>query len=193
MKVLNVEFFRAAEACYDPATVLGEDWIGTIADILRMENIPAKDRIWAATRPEVLDEKTLRLLACRCVRETPIGNGRTVWDLLPKDGPGRAAVETAERFARGESSMDELRAAAEAAYAAAVAATYVFDATSAATYAASTWPTYAFAATAFAATAAAKAAFSAAATAKAASAKAASAKARQAQVGFFLEEITSHE
>ena len=132
LKILDCEFFRAAGACYDPATVLGEDWTGTISDILHMDNIPAKDRIWAATRPGVLDEKTLRLVACRCVRETPIGNGRTVWDLLPGGGPSRAAVETAERFARGEASKEELKAAYAAAAAYAAYAAYAAAADAAA-------------------------------------------------------------
>lgn len=188
MKILNIEFFRKAKACYDPATVLGEYWAGTIADILRMEFIPAKDRIWAATRPGVLDEKTLRLFACRCVRETPIGNGSTVWDLLPAGGPGRAAVETAERFARGESSKVELSTdAAAAADAAVYAATY--DAYAYAVYAAAA--AAAAAAGAAAATGAAGAAAYAAAAAAAADAGAAAAL--QAQVGFFIEAITSHE
>jgi hypothetical protein len=172
MKTLDIEFFRAAGACYDPETVLGMNWTGTILDILQMESIPAKDRIWAATRPGVLSEKTLRLLACRCVRETTIGGGQTVWDLLPENSPGRAAVEIAERFAKGEATNEELAAAFAAADAAAFAA-----ATTAAAFAA-------FAAADAAAAAAAT--FAAAATAAVAT-FAAAATARRAQIGFFIE------
>ena len=173
LKILDCNFFRAASACYDPATVLGEDWTGTIVDILRMEEIPAKDRIWAATRPGVLDEKTLRLIVCRYVRETPIGDGRTVWDLLPERGPSRAAVEIAERFCIGLATRDELRTAADDAYAYAYAyaaaaddAYAAADDAAAAAYAAAYAADAADAAAYAAAAAAYAAAFAAAATAR---------------------------
>ena len=52
----------------------------------------------------------LRLWACWCIRNTSISGGRTVWDLL-SDPRSRNAVETAERFARGEATREELAAA----------------------------------------------------------------------------------
>ena len=59
-------------------------------------------------------EAHLRLFACHCVRKTPIGDGRTVWDLLT-DERSRKAVEVSERFARGEATREELRDARTAA------------------------------------------------------------------------------
>ena len=56
------------------------------SDILKDKRIPAKDRIWAATQRHV-DDRTLRLFACKCVRE--------VWHLLT-DERSRKAVEVAE-------------------------------------------------------------------------------------------------
>ena len=56
----------------------------------------------------------LRPFACFCVRNTPVGDGRTVWDLLT-DESIRKAVEVAERYAKGEATREELTAADDAA------------------------------------------------------------------------------
>jgi len=104
--------FKKFEPCYDPQERYGH-FSGTILDILKDKRIPAKDRIWAATRKGMLDDRTLRLFACKCVRE--------VWHLLT-DKRSRKAVEVAERYAVGEATSEELDAAGAAAWAAAGAA-----------------------------------------------------------------------
>jgi len=79
--------------------------------------------IWALVQLKVPDAQ-LRKLACRFVRETPLADGRTVWDLLT-DERSRNAVEVAERYAECDATDSELataRAAAWAAWAAARAA-----------------------------------------------------------------------
>ncbi len=73
--------------------------------------------LWTATRPGVLSDTAVRKLACRFVRETPVGDG-TVWDLL-EDERSREAVEVAERYAGGDATDAELFAAYTAACAAA--------------------------------------------------------------------------
>ena len=108
-KTLTWSDFDQHKPCYSPSESYGE-WSGTILDLLRREDIPAEDRIWAATRPGILDDKTLRLLACKCVRE--------VWHLLT-DERSRRAVEVAEKYAVGEATDEELAAASDAAWAAA--------------------------------------------------------------------------
>jgi len=108
MKTLTWSDFDQHNPCYSPAERYGE-WSGTILDLLKREDIPAKDRIWAATREGILDDKTLRMFACRCVRE--------VWHLLT-DERSRKAVEVAERYAVGEAADEELAAARAAARAA---------------------------------------------------------------------------
>ena len=102
------------------------------------------------------DRKTLVLAACLCA-ETAL----KFWEKKhPTDNRPHIAIETARRWARGEATLDEVKAAADAAYAAyaayddaADAAAYAAFAAAAAAYAADA---YAFAA---AAAAAADAAF----------------------------------
>ena len=60
-------------------------------------------------------EKELRLFACWCARSTPIGGGRTTWDLIT-DPRSRAAIEVAERFAVGEASEEDRHTAYVAAW-----------------------------------------------------------------------------
>jgi hypothetical protein len=124
MKTITLADVRSWRPCYDPAKWLpqGEtDWSGTALDILDRKQVPAADRLWAVLRREVLDDATLRLCACAIVRETPLGDGRRVWDLLTDDR-SRRVVEVVEQYARGEASDAELAAAGAAAWAAAWAA-----------------------------------------------------------------------
>ena len=85
---------------------------------------------WTATRPGVFPDAVLRKLACRFIRETPLSDGRKVWDLLT-DERSRKAVEVAEAYADGKATDGELQAAYAAAddvayaAAAAYAAAYV--------------------------------------------------------------------
>jgi len=92
--------------CYDPQERYG-DFNGTILDILNDVRIPDNDKIWAATCPNILDDKTLRLFACACVRQ--------VWHLLTDDR-SKNAVEVAERYANGQATDKELSAAWDAAW-----------------------------------------------------------------------------
>lgn len=71
--------------------------------------------IWVATRAGVLDDKTLRLFACWCVRH--------VWRLLEERS--RNAVLVAEKFVNGEAMEDDLDAARAAARVAACSAARV--------------------------------------------------------------------
>ena len=84
--------------------------------------------IWVYRRTVTpMDMRELRLFACWCVRETPLKDGRKVWDLLT-DERSRNAVVVAERFARGEATDEERSRAADAAADAYAYAAYAADA-----------------------------------------------------------------
>lgn len=115
MQIITVADIRAKNPCCDPTEYVAEDWTGTLVDVLKMGNVPAKDRIWLVTR--FLSDKTNRLFAVWCAREA----------LKLVDSPDRrsiAACDVAERFANGDATAEELRAAYDDAAAAVAAAAY---------------------------------------------------------------------
>jgi hypothetical protein len=114
--------------------------------------------VWTATRPGVFSDSILRKLVCRFIRETPIADGRKIWDLLT-DERSRKAVEVAERYAEGKATYEELEAAFVAANAAYVAA---YDAAYVAAYVAARASAYAVRDAAYTAAYAAAAAYDAA-------------------------------
>ena len=74
--------------------------------------------IWLVTHLGFDDPKMSRRYECWCVRNTPLADGRKVWDLLT-DKRSRDAIEVSERFAEDNASQDKLDAAWAAAGAAA--------------------------------------------------------------------------
>ena len=66
--------------------------------------------LWLLSALGYADDRTLLLFACWCVRQ--------VWDRLT-DPRSRAAVDVAERYARGDAAEEELRVACNAAWIAA--------------------------------------------------------------------------
>ena len=115
MKISTKDFCEQHAAC-----PVGREWALAISDDMAVvwDAMVSGRRfdwlIWTATRRDVFPDSTLRLLACRFARETPLADGRTVWDLLT-DPRSRAAIETAERHARGEATDEEMAAAGDAA------------------------------------------------------------------------------
>lgn len=63
--------------------------------------------LWLCNALDLLRDRELRMIACKCVRETPLADGRRVWDLLT-DERNRQAVEVAERHARGDATDEQL-------------------------------------------------------------------------------------
>ena len=69
------------------------------------------------------DDRTLRLFAVWCARNTPLSDGRKVGDRLT-DPRSLAALEVAERYANGNATDSELAAAWDAAQSAAWSAAW---------------------------------------------------------------------
>ena len=76
-------------------------------DILNLNRVPAKDRLWAVLREELIDAPILHEFACRCAE--------MALELIPEPDPRSvAAIEAKRKWLRGEITDEEL-AAAEAA------------------------------------------------------------------------------
>jgi len=106
----TADFIREHHACREGAKwalSIGKDMFA-VWDAMIEQN-KHEWLLWTATRPGVFSDSVMRKLACRFVRETPIGAG-TVWDLL-EDERSRKAVEMAERYADGNATDAELFAA----------------------------------------------------------------------------------
>jgi hypothetical protein len=131
------EFCDRHGACYGGYKWAIDTGCATMADLWRRSDMRHDWRIWIATRPGVLDQKTQRLFACWCVRQ--------VWHLV-EDERSRHAVEVAERYAVGTATGYELADARDAASAAYSTSVYTLPATNSnAAYAAySTAATFAF-------------------------------------------------
>ena len=197
MLTTTFHLLRKHNACKDRYTVLrealtrGDDEPITLIEILDSNGLA--DALWAlrAVPDEQAAErdKLARLFACWCLRQ--------VWHLLT-DERSRTAIEVAERYAVGDATHDDLKAAARSAAAAADAAdaaayyaafaAYVAAAADAASYAASYAADYAaYAAAASAADAYATYAADDAAYAAAARAAYAAADAKNAHADKFIE------
>jgi hypothetical protein len=104
------EFCKLHDACE-----AGRDW--ALANCKTMQDVWATARpewlVWVATRPDVLDDRTLRLFAVFCARSV---------EHLLTDQRSRDAIDVAERFAKGEATAEELSAAWDPAWSAASAA-----------------------------------------------------------------------
>lgn len=64
---------------------------------------------------EYSDDRRMRLIACRFVREVKVGMDRTGWELLT-DERCRNAIVVAERYTKGEASPKELAESRRAAW-----------------------------------------------------------------------------
>ena len=115
MLTTTFKLLRKHGACKDRYTVLRKALRGrkdnepiTLVEIIDSNGL--RDALWAlrAVPDEQAAErdKLARLFACQCVRQ--------VWHLLT-DERSRTAIEVAERYAVGEATHDDLKAAARSA------------------------------------------------------------------------------
>ena len=114
--MITVEQIMTFMPCSDYLEPRVRELIGdgkTPLEILNLD-IPAMDRLWVVLRPEIIPERELRLLACAFARTSLPLYERD----YPEDARPRTAIETAERYARGSATREELAAAEAAAWAA---------------------------------------------------------------------------
>lgn len=83
-----------------------------LTTLLRVLDTDGLDSALSALHKMPVEQRTrynslARVFACRCVRETPIGRGHTVWELLV-DERLRHGVVVAEEHARGEATDEDL-------------------------------------------------------------------------------------
>ena len=119
---------RQAHACVDRYKVLlnhlgrkyGDDT--TISLMRILEENGFEDALWAlksvVSGEEEQRDRVSRRIACRFKRETPLLDGRFVWDFL-LDPRSQKVIEVAERYADGDGTDEELSAAGAAVEAAA--------------------------------------------------------------------------
>jgi hypothetical protein len=126
MKTVTVEEFLKFDPCYsgeEIRKIAGDKREWTALDVLALEDVPPKDRLWAVLREEFIPARTLHEFACAVAEEALAG----VEHPDPRASAGPAAKR---KGLHGEISDAELRsahldawnAAAEAASAAALAA-----------------------------------------------------------------------
>ena len=119
-------FLKHGAESKDKACSDALDWIDSLPKTYNGKQIWRACRkphwmLWYLKRTVNKDDPRFRLLACALVRRTPIGNGKTTWDLLT-DERSKRAVEVAELYAVGKATSQELTDAYAGAWSAADAA-----------------------------------------------------------------------
>ena len=119
-KMISVDYVVSLGPCepdYTTEIILeifgGRDEI-TLREVLEL-NIPSRDMIWFLTQADLLTGAEKRLYACWVAR-----NLLPVYEVeYPDDSRVRSCIETAERFARGDATWEEVRRSRAAAWSAA--------------------------------------------------------------------------
>jgi hypothetical protein len=99
------EFMNLHDACNACRDWVRDNKITTLQEA--WDKTKPYDLIWIATRPGVLDERTLRLFAVWCARRV---------QHLMTDPRSISALDVAESHANGQATNEELAAAGDAAW-----------------------------------------------------------------------------
>ena len=126
MKTVTPEQFKEFGPCwlktaagrqrYARVAAMRDEW--SALDVLALDGVSNKDKLWAVLREEFIDAPVLYEYACRCAEYA-------LTFVREPDSRSIAAIEAKRKWLRGEISNDDLtaaRAAADAAWAAACAA-----------------------------------------------------------------------
>lgn len=107
MKKYTAQDILELNSCDSFIEKVGENWTGTLVDILKLEDVSHEDRLWIVTR--YLSDKQNRLLVVWCAR-------RALKLVFEPDPRSIKACDIAEKFAYGRATEEELAAAREAAW-----------------------------------------------------------------------------
>ena len=123
MKTVTVEQFRKFGPCwletaagrqrYARVAAMRDEW--SALDVLALDGVSNKDKLWAVLREEFIDAPVLHEYACRCAEYA-------LTFVREPDSRSIAAIEAKRKWLRGEISNDDLTAARAACDAAADAA-----------------------------------------------------------------------
>jgi hypothetical protein len=114
MKTVTVDQALAFGWCYDEKQIreiAGDKREWTALDVLRLNKIPAKDRVFAVCDERFIDAGILHEFGCWCAEDALASIGKP-------DPRSVAAIETKRRWLRGEATDEDLAAAMAAARAA---------------------------------------------------------------------------
>ena len=116
MKTITVEQLLKYGPCYNEETIrdlAGDKNEWTALEILALNHVPAKDRLWVVLREELVDAPILHEFACLCA-ESVLHMTRDADRKIC-----RSAIDTKRRWLRGDATDEELASARAAAGAAA--------------------------------------------------------------------------
>ena len=106
MKTLSYANIVQFRPCYDPIKHIPENYSGTLAEILSLKQVPAKDRLWLIIRAELLSDKQIHTFALFCARQCEVNS---------TDPRVKECNDTVEAFLKGEGTKEQLSAAESAA------------------------------------------------------------------------------
>ena len=120
MKTVTPEQFKEFGPCwletaagrqrYARVAAMRDEW--SALDVLALDGVSNKDKLWAVLREEFIDAPVLHEYACRCAEYA-------LTFVREPDSRSIAAIEAKRKWLRGEISNDDLTAAWDAAWAAA--------------------------------------------------------------------------
>ena len=113
MKKITYEEIKSFNPCYDPVKYIKKDFNGTLASILKMKKVPAKDRLWVVVRHQLMTDKQLHLYGLACARMS---------EKYTTDKRVKECNDVVERYINGKATIEELNTAESAAVSAAVSA-----------------------------------------------------------------------
>ena len=108
MKITYAQI-KALDPCYDPSKFIPVDYEGTLIDILKMTNVPVKERLWIVVQHTNMTDKQLHLYGLACARMAE----QYTTDLRVKE-----CNDTTEAYINGRTTIGQLIAAESAAWSA---------------------------------------------------------------------------